>query len=193
MGRPKGSKNKTTIEGEREATLTGDTTVMEWDGSEDEAEETVAVVASDVGSQPITNDRLAEVLEKIVDSSPVKKVPFSKFKTRSPFNPTGARRKLDCRFYQNGYPVNIDKLTPKEVPLFNELAGLLKPGDIVKAKNLLSWTKVQKGGNMDVHLIYKNKSQDERMALKSEFRNLTDMLTEGVAAAQELVASRIPR
>src|SRR3990167_4194699 len=79
----------------------------------------------EAGSAAVTNDRLAEVLEKIIDSSPVKRLPFAKFKTRSPFNPTGnKRRKLTRVCYQNGAMLPIKVINDEEIALLNRI----KPG-----------------------------------------------------------------
>lgn len=187
MSRPSGSKNKPKAPAaaapatdEKEMVLEGGPTTVEWDDADDDTDDEDAEGSQSVGGQAITNDRLADVLEKIVDSSPIKKVPFSKFKPKSSFNPEGRKgRKLQCRFYQNGYPVQIDKLADEEIRLFNELQSLMKPTDVLKV-GLITWLKVQNGGNMDLHLSYKNKSNDDKLALKSEFRHLTDMLTESL-------------
>jgi len=126
----------------------------------------------------VTNNQLAEAImqlaksqQAMVDSQPVKRVPWSKFKTRSPFNPTGNRkRKLSRRCYQNGYPMDVRKLFDEEIALLNQL----RPGKYFSG--LVTVYEVTTGGNVDLHIHYLNKSFDQRLALKSEFKNLREML-----------------
>lgn len=116
--------------------------------------------------------QLAGAIQTLADSQPVKRVPWAKFKTRSPFNPTGnKRRKLTRRIYQNGYPVMIKKLFDEEIAMLNKLeSGRYMEG-------LVTVVQVQTGGNTDLHIVYNNKSFDQRLALKSNFRNLREMLS----------------
>lgn len=152
------------------------------DDSYDESDESrpeAAPQGVQLSDAPITqNDlarsqiQLAGAIQTLADSQPVKRVPWSKFKTRSPFNPTGnKKRKLTRRIYQNGYPVNIKKLFDEEIAMFNKI----EPGRYMEG--LVTIVKVQTGGNTDLHVVYNNKSFDQRLALKSNFRNLREMLS----------------
>jgi hypothetical protein len=115
---------------------------------------------------------LAHAIRTLADSQPVKRVPWAKFKTRSPFNPTGnKKRKLTRRCYQNGFPMNIKKLHDEEIVMLNKVV----PGRYMNG--LVTLIQVQNGGNTDLHIVYENKSFDQRLALKSEFRNLKEMLS----------------
>lgn len=137
------------------------------------------VVLTDSASAPVTQDQLARstvalagAIQTLADSQPVKRVPWAKFKTRSPFNPTGnKKRKLLRRIYQNGYPVNIKKLFDEEIAMFNKV----EPGRYMGG--LVTIVQVQTGGNTDLHIVYANKSFDQRLALMSSFRNLREMLS----------------
>ena len=115
---------------------------------------------------------LANAIRTLADSQPVKRVPFAKFKTRSPFNPTGnKKRKLTRRCYQNGFPMMIKKLFDEEIDMLNKIsAGKYMDG-------LVTIIIAQNGGNSDLHIVYDNKSFDQRLALKSHFRNLREMLS----------------
>lgn len=196
MPRPAGSKNAKTIAREQAKDdalkASGAATVMDFtdEVEPDEDDEADVDGAAELAEQPISNNDLAKALMALtemqrqnLEGAPIRKVPISKFKTRSPFNPTGAKRKLKSRFYQNGGWVNIDRLTPKEVALFNTLSDLLKTGQTIRVKEMVSFSKVQNGGNIDLHLLYKNKSNDDKLALKSEFRHLVDMLEGGIEVA----------
>lgn len=125
-----------------------------------------------------TTGQLAEAVMALVqnqktmlETQPVKRVPWSKFKTRSPFNPKGdKRRKLTRRCYQNGFPMNIRTVHDEEIALLNQLQegryinGMVR---VVIAEN---------GGNTDLHIIYKNASADDKLANAAEWRNLTELL-----------------
>jgi hypothetical protein len=113
---------------------------------------------------------LAKGQETLINSQ-VRKVPFANHKPRSSFNPTGKkRRKLTRRCYQNGYPMNINLLHDEEIELLNRLqAG--------KYLNGLVTVRVEdKGAESALNIIYRNKSVDERFALKNEFRDLREFL-----------------
>jgi hypothetical protein len=148
----------------------------------DQEQGSVAVPSTGVvltDEAPVTQSQLAEsqmmltkALTALVDSQPVKRVTFAKFKTRSPFNPTGnKRRKLTRRCYQNGFPMDIKKLHDEEIAMLNKLT----PGKYFN--QLVTVIQVQTGGNTDLHIVYENKSFDQRLALKSEFRHLREMLS----------------
>ena len=169
-------------------------TVLDWDTDDDEAEDetppTPAHPPVSTNDLAVAVKALADATRQNLESAPIRKVPLSRFKTRSPFNPTGTKsRKLHSRFYQNGGWVNIDKMMPQEIELFNTLSDLMKPGESVKVKDMLTFSKVQNGGNVDLHLIYKNKSNDDKLTLKSEFRHLRDMLEGGIEAAQVAIST----
>lgn len=153
-----------------DAYLLGDRT-SEDDAVEQEtqaAQQTNTVTTDQLAASQI---QLATAVQALVDSQPVKRIPWSKFKTRSPFNPTGNRkRKLSRRCYQNGYPMDVRKLHDEEISLLNQM----KPGKYFGG--LVTAYEVATGGNVDLHIVYKNKSFDDRLALKSEFRNLREML-----------------
>jgi len=109
--------------------------------------------------------------QEALANSQVRKIPYANHKPRSSFNPTGKKkRKLSRKCYQNSYMMNINLLHDREIELLNQL----KAG---KYLNGLVTVRVEdKGEESSVNIIYRNKSVDERMALKSEFRNLTEFL-----------------
>lgn len=114
---------------------------------------------------------LTQSQKAFIDAQPVKKVPFAKVKSRSPFNPTGRRgRKLLRRCFQNGYRMPVDKLHDEEISLLNQI----QPGRYI---NGLVVVKVQEVGmETDLHIMYKNKTIDQRLANKGEWRDLREML-----------------
>ena len=127
-----------------------------------------------------TSGQLAQVIQTLVDSQPVKRVPFAKRKVRSPFNPTGNRkRKLTRRCYQNGFGMDVKKLFDEEISLLNQL----EPGRYLN--NMVTVNVVENGGNTDLHIQYKNKTPDDKLALSAEFRSLREMLKRCVEEAAE--------
>lgn len=138
-------------------------------------EETAAPVDDDA---PVTQQQLAKTLQGLTqavtvmaESQPVKRVPFAKRKIRSPFNPTGNRkRKLTRRCYQNGYPMLVTRLHDEEIALLNQV----RPGLYIN--NLVRVTETQNGGNIDLHIIYKNKGIDQQLANQQHWRDLRDLL-----------------
>lgn len=140
-------------------------------GVPDDYLEVEAAPATNTDEDVPTQGQLAKAIQAIADSQPVKRVPYAKFKTRSPFNPRGIRRrKLTRRCYQNGFPMDVRKLHDEEISLLNQL----KPGRYID--NLVTVVEAQNGENVDLHLVYKNKTIDQRMANAAQWRNLREML-----------------
>jgi hypothetical protein len=104
-------------------------------------------------------------------NSQVRKVPFANHKPRSTFNPTGKKkRKLTRTCYQNSYFMNVALLHDEEIALLN----VLQPG---KYLNGLVTVRIdESGATPALNIVYRNKTVDERMALKSEFRSLREFL-----------------
>jgi len=160
MGRPKGSKN--TVKGEPEVTVMGLEPIEdEEDYVEPEAPEP---------SQKEINKALVETMQAVVNSQPVKRVPWAKFKTKSSFNPTGNRkRKLDRRFYQNGNRVFVPVLHDEEIALLNQI----EPGTYIKG--MVKVFEQDNGTNTDLHIVYKT-GKEHQLANSQEWRSLTEML-----------------
>lgn len=134
-----------------------------------------------VGGQEITNADLAKAIMALVQTqtavaqSVVHKVPYANHKPRSTFNPAGnKKRKLKRRCYQNGYPMNIALLHDVEIEALNRLKGGKYLNGLVTVRT------DDRGEDSTLNILYRNKSIDERMALKSEFRNLTEFLKRAV-------------
>lgn len=174
MGRPAGSKNKVKAQSNDVTVMTVEDFERGVPGDEDEAPVEVRNTDNDAPTQ----GQLAKAIQALADSAPVRRVPFAKFKTRSPFNPTGKRRKLSRRCYQNGYPMNIKTLHSKEI----ELLERLQPGKYING--MVGISVQENGGNTDLHIAYKNKNIDDRMANKSEWRNLEQLLQRCVDEAE---------
>jgi len=144
----------------------------------EEGEEIEQVTAMPMG---ISSDDLARAIHALAKgqealvNSQVRKVPYANHKPRSSFNPAGKKkRKLKRVCYQNGYVMNVVLLHDREIDLLNQLQG-------GKYLNGLVTVKVDdRGSESTLNIIYRNKTVDERMALKSEFRNLAEFLERAV-------------
>lgn len=130
--------------------------------------------------------QLGQAIQAMNDSGPIKKVPFSKFKTKSPFNPTGnKKRKLTRRVYQNHYRVDVKKLHDEEIALLN----ILKPGRYLNG--VLTVREIQNGQETDLHLLYDNKSTDQKFTVMREFRgHFTEMLKRCVNEGPKPIEAR---
>ena len=109
--------------------------------------------------------------QQAINESQIRKVPYANFKRRSSFNPDGRKnRKLIRRCYQNGYPMNVVVLHNEEIEILNRLKAGRYLNGIVTVR------VEEKGVDSTLNIIYKNKSADDKMELKNEFRNLTEFL-----------------
>lgn len=136
------------------------------DFSEDEQNERV----SDEPTMKDVVSALGKTVQALADATP-RKVHYANHKPTSAFNPTGnKKRKLGRKFYQNGFLLDINKLTDEEIALLNKLpAGRFMDG-------LVSVLEVRKGQETAVNIVYDNSNQDKRFELKNYFRNFREML-----------------
>jgi hypothetical protein len=193
MGRPKGSKNKTVakakppLKSSIEDVARPGTEAEDLVESNDVDDDGLGTKATYVPAPPptptpqpmgITADQLAQAtitlsnaVQTLADTASIKKIPFSKFKTHSPFNPTGKKnRQLTRRVFQNYFRVDIHKLHDEEISLLNQV----KTGKYIN--NLVTIREVLNGSNTDLHILYNNKTPDQRMTNQSEWRNFTELL-----------------
>ena len=121
----------------------------------------------------VTATDLTALVQSIQAMTPKKKVLFSEFKTKSPFNPTGnKKRKLTRIAYQNGARIRIAALFDEEIKLFNSLPE----GRFIE--NLVTVRKVggSNGGLDQVHIEYSNRTHDQRMAIAMHIRSFVGLL-----------------
>jgi hypothetical protein len=143
---------------------------------------------TDPANAPVTAGQLGALVESIQAMTPKRKVLFSELKPKSPFNPKGVRhRKLARTVLQNGNRLNVKQLFDEEIRLLNEL----RPGIYVNKKvsvHLIEGTE----GNVDTLLInYKNKTHDDRLAMKEEVRSFVALLRRIVDESKDIkVAAR---
>lgn len=130
--------------------------------------------------------QLGIAVQTLADNQPTKKIPFAKFKTKSPFNPTGRKgRKLTRRVYQNYHRVDVKKLHDEEIALLNQI----KPGRYLNG--VLTIREVMNGADTDLHFLYDNKSQDQKFTVMREFRgHFTEMLKRCINDGPKPIVSR---
>lgn len=119
--------------------------------------------------------RLATSVQRFVDvqneDRPIKKVPWSRYKPKSVFNPTGdKKRKLTRRCYQNNHRLFIPNLYDEEISLLNQV----EPGTYIDG--LVTIVERQNGENLDLHILYRNATQAQRMENLTYWRNLGELL-----------------
>lgn len=170
-GRPKGSKNKATV-APAEAVEQTATAVVE-DPIVEQDEDGYDVEGEDESDEPSMKDvvtALGKTVQALSDATP-RRMHYANYKPTSSFNPTGnKKRKLRRKMYQNGFLLDINKLTDKEIALLDRLA----PGSYIDG--LVSVVEVTKGRDTKVNIIYDNSSGDKRSELKNHFRNFTELL-----------------
>ena len=197
MGRPKGSKNKST-------TAEVDAQVFELD----EVEETQELEASEeIEIDEDADDDVEDTrppkgmtrVDQVADSSvlqaireqtaaltaamPPRKVPFARFKTRSKFNPDGKKRKLKFIVYQNGYRCNPKTLTDTEFALIN--SGKIRPGQYLSKIVTVRIQKSESAEDQDkIFLSYNNKTPDQKLMNKDHWNGFTDLLQKIVAEVE---------
>jgi len=126
---------------------------------------------------------LADLINAVKDTAPIKKVPYSKREPRSPFAEGKTRKqrlKLKYNFYQNGYRVPPKSLFDREIELINQLT----PGRY--AGNLVTVKKIESGNEeMDtIHIMYRNATFDQRLSINQEFKGLAGMMERCVKEAE---------
>ena len=145
------------------------------DASTREGSDTPAApVAPAVESQ--LNSRLVEAIEKLADAQttgPIKQIPISKAIIRTPWNPSGSRLrpKLSRHTFMNGFRMHEQTMKNDAIRLFNQL----KPGKYNKGRWVVIAADEQEGTT--INLYVQNKSFADRIQLKSDARNLVELLT----------------
>ena len=112
------------------------------------------------------------ITNAVAEAGPIKQVPISRYLAKTPWNPTGSKQrpKLRATFLQNGYEIREAFVTDEQIHLLNQI----KPGRYINRK--VEVVERNEHGNHSIELRYNNKSIEDRMELKTEARNLTEML-----------------
>lgn len=177
-GRPKGSKNKVVAKAVTQTVREVDPALEDVDPSEAE----LWGVEENETPRQSSEDKLAKAVDALnntaeaMRANTIVKVPLSKFKTRSPFNPTGRKgRKLSRRVYQNGFPVLVTRLHDNEIELLEQVT----PGNYLN--NTVAIRESKNGASIDLHIVYKNKTIDQRMS--KSWHGFSDLLGKCVREA----------
>jgi hypothetical protein len=133
--------------------------------------------------EPTVNDAVAAIaaaFQQTLATVAPKKVTMAQLRPKTPFNPEAKTgRKLVRATYQNGTKLNPTFLTDREIALVNQL----KPGKFVGG--LVRVVERDHGPDKEIHILYENKTAEQRIALKDQARNFTDILTQCVEGAAQ--------
>lgn len=211
MGRTKGSKNKTTNKAKNEVVDDVDIEQVNTEVEDLEEQDEQDVEEDDVDDEDVDDaeptrqvapgmtrvadpetikssgsellDAIREQTAALTASMPPRRVLFSKFKTRSPFNPTGRKRKMKFIVFQNGYRCNPKTLTDVEVDIIN--SGKIRSGQYIEKIVTVRIDKAASPEDSDkIFLSYNNKTPDQRMMVKDHWRNFSDLLQQIVAEGE---------
>jgi hypothetical protein len=200
MPRPKGSKNKpksepTDFEIEQAesdeevlAASSEDEDVDDDMAEEDDRPPQGMTRVAEVNTSRVSGpneflEAFREQTAALVDMMPAKKVPFSRFKTRSPFNPTGRKRKLKVVLYQNGYRANPKTLTDTEFDIIN--SSKVRPGQYLSKIVTVRVDRAVSAEDQDkLYISYHNKTPDQRMMNKDHWNGFDDLLRKIVAESE---------
>lgn len=216
MSRPKGSKNKKTVEKEidiatvpmeiEEDTVVAHVSDEDEDDpdhvmSPDDEEDAADLEFGDVDegdddeddapppgmkALPVLEARDQAVIEAIKSLVPQQQVSFAKFTTKSSFNPTGKRRTMKRICYQNGYRCNVKTLFDEEIALIERL----KPGRYINNLVTVTLERNPDGGEDKVYIHYSNSTPDQRMNFKNYVRSFVSLLRKCVNESDARVAAR---
>lgn len=128
----------------------------------------------------VSTSQLADAIVSAVrETQPPRKITFAERKARSPFNPSGNKKRVLSRvMYQNGTRLMVNRLHDEEISLLNQL----KPGKFVNG--LVTVVEKDKGAEQEIHIFYKSALPDDRMALKGEVKDFKEMLRRCVSEAK---------
>lgn len=113
-----------------------------------------------------------------------KKVTAGQYDPKTPFHPNKkSMKRLTRAVYQNGTRLNASQLFNEEIDLFNQIN---RSGRYIN--RLIEVFLRQEGADEVVELRYKNRSIDDRMDHKGQYRDLRDMLRKIVNEQDELNA-----
>ena len=134
---------------------------------------------------PSVTELATAIADAIASNAPKRKLTVGQIVSRSPFNPTGKRkRKLKRVMYQNGNRLRERFLHDEEIALLDQIkAGHYVNGKIIVIEN-------DADGDKSVHIRYKNRNQNDRMDLQSEVPNLKAMLSRIVSEQTDQAAVR---
>lgn len=118
-------------------------------------------------------DKLAGAITKGIAETAPKKVPFSKYEPRTPWQPgkKKAMHVLAYKVYQNGFRVSPKKLTNTEIDYLNQIR---RPGRYISRRvEVALWSD---GGDTSLDLRYSNKNPEQRFENKNYWRNFEELV-----------------
>ncbi len=129
------------------------------------------------GEPAITSESVAQAMARFIqrdDDGPIRQVSVHKAKYRTPWHPSGDpnRPKLTRKMRLNGVQLRDRMLSNKEIDLLNQV----KPGKYHNKR----WFVMETDGDEDgskVDIFLPNKTQQDRLALAGDARNLEEVLT----------------
>lgn len=119
--------------------------------------------APHTAAAPSTDERLAAILERMVDNAPVKRLTFDEWYERQPV------REMPFPVYQNGYQLDADMLTDAQLALLPKL----KVGRFFERR-----IHVYRDATPDRgwHITYPCKQLSDRMVISQYGRDFTEIL-----------------
>ncbi len=123
------------------------------------------------------------IVQGINDARP-RKVTAGQYDPKTPFHPNKKKTpRLNRVVFQNQTRLNPSQLFDREIELLNQI---VRSGRYLN--RLIEVVVSDEGAEEIIELRYKNKTIDDRMAHKSAYRDLTDMLTQIVNEQNALLA-----
>lgn len=133
-------------------------------------------------------EKLTKQNEERESTGPIPQVPLARAKFETPWNPTGARYRVEFKrpTYINGHRLREIMHSEEEITLLNQLkAGRYGPGK--RWVVLETDGDVNDGGATKLNIYWPNKTLQQRMDLKNYARNLTEMLQQMISEQKSVV------
>jgi hypothetical protein len=151
-------------------------------------------------SQPVTMENLIKLLsassgiqnEQLVKAfadalrmtAPPRFIQIGEYDPKTSWHPVASEaHTLTRKCFQNGFPLNPDQMSNKEIDLLNAID---RSGRYID--RLVEVILADEGAEEVVYIRYRNKTEDQRNAIRSHIRTLDDMLGQIVAAQQSAEA-----
>ena len=130
----------------------------------------------DIQLEALAGAIAAGITQAANQTGPVKQIPITKYRTKTPWNPKGlkpaARPQFARAYWQNGHPVELWHVTDEDVRNLN----LLKAGRYIDRKVEVVVRLAENGQAPACEIRYSNATADQRFELKNLFRNFSELL-----------------
>jgi hypothetical protein len=120
-------------------------------------------------------------------SAPPRFIQIGEYDPKTPWHPIASEAhtlKREC--YQNGILLNADQMTNKEIDLLNAID---RSGRYIE--RLVEVILNDDGAEEKLYIRYRNATEDQRNALRTNIRNFADMMQQIVTAQQEAEAELV--